>query len=72
MLTGTLAMANTMQNDAHLGAAEFHQLAVQTLRDGAAPTSEKDHLTAHGHPKQAMEQAIKVLERSQEAHRKSV
>jgi hypothetical protein len=35
-------------------------------------TSEKDHLTVHAHPKQTMEQAMKALERSQEAHRKSV
>jgi hypothetical protein len=35
-------------------------------------TSEKDHLTVHEHPKQAMEQAMKALERSQEAHWQSV
>lgn len=35
-------------------------------------TSEKDHPTAHEVSKQTMEQAIKPLERSQEARRKAV
>jgi hypothetical protein len=35
-------------------------------------TSEKDHLTVDEHPQQAIEQAMKALERSQEAHQKSV
>jgi hypothetical protein len=35
-LIRTLRMANTMQNDPHLGAAEFHQLAAQACRDATA------------------------------------
>jgi len=72
-LTWTLAMANTMQNDVHLEAARFHQLAVQACRDGAAHHVRKGITWPFtGTPKQAMAQAIKVLKRSQGAHRKSV
>jgi hypothetical protein len=70
-LIGTLGMANTIQHDSHLGAAEFHQLAVQERRDDAGTTSEEDHLTRHEHQKRTMEQAIRALEQSPEAHRKS-
>jgi hypothetical protein len=35
-LIRTLGMANTMQNDTHLGADEFHQLAAQACRDATA------------------------------------
>ncbi|HXC86616.1 MAG TPA: hypothetical protein VNU23_02445 [Candidatus Cybelea sp.] len=64
-------MADTMQNDTHLGAAEFHQLAAETRRDFTA-SRQKDDLRVDEHPKPTMQQAKKALERLPAANRKSV
>jgi hypothetical protein len=65
-LKGTLGTANTMQNESHLGAAEFDHSSPLPL----PTTSEKDQLTVDEHPKLTMAQAMKARERSQVAHRK--
>jgi hypothetical protein len=60
-----------MQNDLHLGAAEFHQPAVEARHDATA-SRQKDHLRVDEHPKPTMQQANKALERLPAADRKSL
>jgi hypothetical protein len=71
-LMGPLGVAGSMQNDAHLGAAEFHQLAAPARRDAAA-----DHVRKKSPDRARASPADngaghKALERLQEAYRKSV
>ena len=62
---------NSMPNDSHQRAAEFHELAAHAHRAAAAHHGKEDHLTGHELSKQALEHANKASQWSQEAHRKS-
>ena len=49
--------ANTMPNDSHQRAAEFHELAAHAHRAAAVHHGKEDHQTRHEHSKQALEHA---------------
>ncbi len=62
---------DTMANDSHQRAAEFHMLAAHAHQAAAAHHDKEDHLTAHEQSRQAMEYASKAFEFSKQAHDES-
>jgi len=69
--SGAPGTREAMPNDSHRRAAEYHELAAHAHRAAAAHHGKEDHLTGHGHSKQALKHANKTFHWLQEAHRKS-
>jgi hypothetical protein len=60
-----------MPRDAHIRAAEFHDLAAHAHRAAAAHHDKGDHQTGHEFSRQAMEHSSKAYKFSEAAHHKS-
>jgi len=70
-LDGLSPKGNTVPNNSHQRAAEFHDLAAHAHRAAAVHHGKEDHRTAHEHSKEALEYSNKAHQRSEEAIKKS-